>query len=118
MSYIKISVSKPWNGMVAVREKYVTQALNEGKGLNISFAGKYMLVAPELVTQWHTKTGKVYKDNFSKEMHALVYYKVPVDGHEYMKTSNQTEPVTAVESVEISTVECSNPQATLFDALG
>lgn len=82
---IKVKVNKSWNGMVAIRDKYVDEAIRLKVGLEVTYGttGK-MSIPADKVSTYHTRTGKVYKDKFSNASHGLVYYKVPKTGTEYI----------------------------------
>jgi hypothetical protein len=70
-SPIAVNVRKPFNGMVAIRDKYFKQAQEEGRKLAIICNYYTMTVKPE---EYMTISKAEYQDKFSKEKHRLVYY--------------------------------------------
>lgn len=80
---IKLKVGSKWNGMIAIREKYLDEANKTQADIFIKYPTGKLLIPFSEVNHFHTKTDKKFKDNFSTEMHALVYYKVPKVGEIY-----------------------------------
>ncbi len=82
---IKLRVGSKWNSMIAIREKYLEEALKTGSDIFINYPEGKLLIPFSEVNHFHTKTDKKFKDNFSNELHALVYYKIPKTGDIYGK---------------------------------
>lgn len=75
MSVLKLKVKKPWNGLVAIRDKYVVEAENEGHHLEIVCEGKTMTIENAwLGRKIHSRSKESFFDRFSGESHYLVYF--------------------------------------------
>jgi hypothetical protein len=71
---LTIEVRVPWNGMVAIRDKYYDEAIK--KGLVITHDGKKMTLTPNEVKTRIVQGSKLpYDDKFSINKHRLLYYK-------------------------------------------
>ena len=72
---IKISVATIWAGKVGVRDRYVEQARNEKKGLEITHKQQTMIIKPEFVDKLIVMKSKTaFTDKFSNRKHYLYYY--------------------------------------------
>jgi len=101
MEPIKLRVGTKWNGMIAIRGKYVDQAKVEGCDIWVRFPEGKMLIPNKELAYFHTRTEKKFKDNFSNELHDLVYYKVPKEGEIYCPRAvkKEVEEVTNTEPI-------------------
>ena len=95
MKIIKLNVGSKWNGMLAIREKYLKQANDEGADILIRYPQGKLLIPNSEVNKYHTISEKKFRDNFSNELHALVYYKIPKNGDIY-----GTRPITDQEKAQ------------------
>ncbi len=109
---IQLRVGSKWNGMIAIREKYLVQANAEKADIFIKYPEGKLLIPFSEVNHYHTISDKKFKDKFSNEMHALVYYKVPKVGEIYGQKSAEIKDEKPKEEV-INTIP-KNPQTTLF----
>ena len=72
---IEVKVKTVWQGKVALREKYVHQALETGKGIRISVGDAYMHIpGDEVKKRIVAKSEESFYDKFSKERHFLIYF--------------------------------------------
>lgn len=112
VEYIKVNVSKPWNGMLAIRDKYVGQAKFLKVGLHLTFKGGSMKIKFEDLGNYHSWTKPIYKDRFSPEYHALVYYKMP---YEVYQVARGVVIKPRVDTGKGPIVQQDNPQLSLFN---
>lgn len=105
---IQLRVGSKWNGMIAIREKYLVQANAEKADIYIKYPEGKLLIPFSEINHYHTISDKKFKDKFSNEMHALVYYKVPKVGEIYGEKVKQDKPEEVINTIPI------NPQTTLF----
>lgn len=80
---IKISINKKFNGLYPIRDKYTKQAEKESDCIEITVKDtKEKIVIPkEHLNDWIAFTKGGFKDNFSNEVHSLVYYKIKKDNN-------------------------------------
>lgn len=109
---IQLRVGSKWNGMIAIREKYLVQANAEKADIFIKYPEGKLLIPFSEVNHYHTISDKKFKDNFSNEMHALVYYKVPKVGEIYGQKTKEIKDESPKEEV-INTIP-EMAQTTLF----
>lgn len=84
-----LKVKKSWNGKVAIRDKYVEDALKNGTGIIIECMGEVMTIKPERVKYHAFKSSHPMKDMFSGESHYLYYYTWAPDGSEAAKKAEK-----------------------------
>lgn len=96
---LQLRVGSKWNGMVAIREKYLIQANAEQSDIFIKYPEGKLLIPFSEVNHYHTISEKKFKDNFSNELHALVYYKVPRVGEIYGAKTKETKDESPKEEV-------------------
>lgn len=72
---IEIKVKKSWQGMVAIRDKYLNQAKQEHKSILIQCEGGEMIIAYEDLDKYVMMSDKPVIDYFTNTGHYLVYYK-------------------------------------------
>jgi hypothetical protein len=72
---VKVKVRTIWKGLVAIRDKYIKQAYEEKVGIQISH-GKESIFIPyeEIESKIVTESDKI-SDNYSNEMHKLIYFR-------------------------------------------
>jgi len=72
---IKVKVKTIWQGQVGIRDKYIKQANDEMKGLQIWCKGKAMEISANKVgSEIITRSEKPFRDKYSKEFHYLFYF--------------------------------------------
>lgn len=77
----KIQVKKPWNGMVAVRDKQVFQAQGAHADMLILCKGKQMLIKYEDIQKSiRSRSKQPFYDKFSEDHHYLFYFAWQPDG--------------------------------------
>ncbi len=70
-----LQVKKPWQGKVAIRDKYVIEAQETGQDITIKCQGRQMHIPNEEIDPRITgRTKNPVADRFSKERHHLVYF--------------------------------------------
>ena len=70
---IKLTVESIWKGQVAIRDKYLKEALKEG--LQIKYKDKLMtLRAGEIEEKIKGRSEKPFLDRYKKEFHYLIYF--------------------------------------------
>lgn len=75
MSVIEVKVRKPWEGKVALRDRYVEQAWSERKDIVIHCQGNVMLIPYQKIKdKILTYSKEVYIDKYSRKQHRLVYF--------------------------------------------
>jgi uncharacterized radical SAM superfamily Fe-S cluster-containing enzyme len=105
---IQLRVGSKWNGMIAIREKYLVQANAEKADILIKYPEGRLLIPFAEINHYHTISEKKFRDNFSNEMHALVYYKVPRVGEIYGQKPKEDKPEEVINTIP------ENPQTTVF----
>lgn len=72
---IEVKVKTIWQGKVALREKYVHQALDTGQGLRIKQGDAFMDIQNDKIKESiAARSEESFYDKFSKERHFLVYF--------------------------------------------
>ena len=73
---IEVNVKTTWQGKVALREKYVHEALDTGQGIRIVLDSSFMdIPADEVKKKIVARSENSFFDKFSGERHFLVYFK-------------------------------------------
>ena len=72
---MKVVVHTTWNGMVAVRNKYVDTALQNRESLTIVHKGISMVIPYESIRLKVRGSREGVPDKFSKNKHSLYYFK-------------------------------------------
>jgi len=96
---IQLRVGSKWNGMIAIREKYLVQANAEKVDILIKYPEGRLLIPFAEINHYHTISEKKFRDNFSNEMHALVYYKVPRVGEIYGQKPKEDKPEKVINTI-------------------
>jgi len=72
---IKLKVKSTWQGKVGIRDKYVQQALDEKKGLEITCQAEIMIIpAEEVQKRIVAKSDRPFRNKFGKGYHYLIYF--------------------------------------------
>ena len=72
---IKLKVKSIWQGKVGVRDKYIQQAFDEKKGLEITCQYEIMIIpADEVQKKIVAKSDRPFKNRFGKGYHYLFYF--------------------------------------------
>lgn len=72
---ITLKVKSTWQGKVGIRDKYVQQALDEKKGLEISCQSEIMVIpAEEVQKKIVAKSACPFGDKFGEGYHYLIYF--------------------------------------------
>ena len=73
---IELTVNTLWKGAVAIREKYLIEALRTGEDIKIT-CGERSMVIPNEELQSHIwrVSKKPMQDRFGDEPHYLIYYR-------------------------------------------
>lgn len=70
-----LKVKSLWHNQVGIRDKYVQQAIDEKKGLEISCQSEIMVIpAEEVQKRIVAKSEKPFKNKFGKGWHFLYYF--------------------------------------------
>jgi hypothetical protein len=69
---MKVFVKSKWNGLVAFRDKYITEAQEKKENLQILCEGETMTIPYDQVES-KIKSQRPVKDKFSEKMQNLVY---------------------------------------------
>jgi len=71
---ISTDVKTIWNGMVAIRDKYVKKALKEKRDLEIKHQRERMIIPYGEIKERIHSVSKPVPDKFSDKMHKLIYF--------------------------------------------
>ena len=71
---IKVKVKTVYQGQVAIRDKYLNQAMKTCQGILITHGKDQMLIRDTEVHKYKARSLNPVKDRYSKEYHYLVYY--------------------------------------------
>jgi hypothetical protein len=69
---IKITVESQFKGCVAIRDKYIKEAMETHQQIEVRYYNDFMIVDPE---RFAFKSQFPFKDRYSKAEHYLYYYK-------------------------------------------
>jgi hypothetical protein len=73
---VKVDVRTIWMGKVAIRDKYVDEALDMGEGIVIAHGDDFMEIpANEIKRKIIGRSELPVKDKFSRAKHFLIYFK-------------------------------------------
>lgn len=72
---IRVIVKTMWNGKVAIRDKYVDEALDMGEGIALVHGDDVMEIpANELKHKIIGRSESPVRDKFSRDKHFLIYF--------------------------------------------
>lgn len=72
---MKIKVRSKWQGMVGIRDKYVSECLRMKDPMEIHCEGEVMVIGPDEVgIRQKGKSDRQFRDKFSSESHYLIYF--------------------------------------------
>ena len=71
---IKVHVNTTWKGQVAIRNKYVDEALRRGEGLEIICNKISMVIPADQIRDRIRGKREGIPDKFSNEIHTLYYF--------------------------------------------
>jgi hypothetical protein len=72
---ILIKLKSKWNGMVAIREKYLNEAIKTKQGISMSLNGEIMDIKyNNLISSITARSKKPVLDKYSNETHYLIYF--------------------------------------------
>ena len=72
---IQLKVKSIWQGQCGIRDKYIQQAFDEKRGLEITCQHEIMIIpADEVQKKIVAKSASPFKDRFGKGYHYLFYF--------------------------------------------